>query len=382
MSFEQLTNAAVMLQTTAAKLDALQALFGTFPPGQETVFTIGANADFTDLKTAWAAVKDKPITGPMRLQVLDGTQTFNERVVIGPHPWARNIRIIGNTLNPAMTVIEMGDGPASDDPEDLWGVHLVGMPGVEVSGFTFRGTGAASSSMGFYARDGSYVYSQPNTMRFENLALGFGVNAASAWRAHQLITTGCLNAGFAADGGLIQCQQSSFNGQGFGLGVGLKSQDGATVQAYDCTSDGFKFGFFSSSGSHMGVGDSRGHRCEVGFLNRAASLWAYMSDDRDDVGSAECLVGFQSEGGGMIYAENLRSENDRQAIYAARASSVTAPSARIIETNEAVIPSYSSTAYHIQGEDLSMIDADPVAWQSNRSSSYRDTTGQYSKILT
>jgi hypothetical protein len=382
MSLEQLTNAAVQLQLTASKLDALQNLFGTFPPGQETVFTIGANADFADLKSAWAALKDKPITGPMRLQVLDGTQTYNERVVIGPHPWARNIRIIGNTLNPAMAVIEVGDGPVSDNPEDLWGIHLVGMPGVEMSGFTFRGTGAASTSMGFYARDGSYVYSQPQTMRFENLALGFGVNAASAWRAHQLTTTGCLNAGFAADGGLIQCQLSTFTGQGFGLGVGLKSQDGATVQAYDCTSDGFQFGFFSSSGSHMGVGDSRGLRCEIGFLNRAASLWAHMSLDRVDVGSAECLVGFQSEGGGMIYAENLRSENDRQAIFAGRASSVTALRSRIVQNNTAVIPSYLASAYHIQGDELSMIQTSPTSWQTSRSSSYRSTVATYGRVAT
>jgi len=380
MSLETLTAAAIALQQSNAKLTDLENLFGTFPPGRETVFTIGANAHYPDLKTAWAAVKDKPITGPLALRVLDGVQTFNERVVIGPHPWARNIRILGNTLNPAMTAIEIGDGPTSDNPEDLWGVHLVGMPGVEVSGFDFRGTGVTSTSMGLYARDGTYVYSQPQTLRFQDLALGFGVNAASAWRAHQITVTGCLNSGFAADGGLIQCQQSTFRGHGFGNGVGLKSQDGATVQAFDCTAEGFKFGYFSSSGSHMGVGDSRSQRCEIGFLNRASSLWAHMSADREDVGSQECLVGFQSEGGGTIYSENLRSENDRQAIYAAKASSVTAKRARIHQNNTGVIPSYSASVYHMQGEDLAMIDAQNTNWQSNRSSTYRTTIGTYGRI--
>ncbi len=382
MSLEQLTNAAVQLQATAAKLDALQDLFGTFPPGQETVFTIGANADFPDLKAAWAAVKDKPITGPMRLQVLDGTQTFNERVVIGPHPWARNIRIIGNTLNPAMTVIEIGDGPASDDPEELWGVHMVGMPGVEMSGFTFRGTGAASTSMGFYARDGSYVYSQPRTMRFENLALGFGVNAASAWRAHQLITTGCLNAGFAADGGLIQCQLSTFTGLGFSRGVGLKSQDGATIQAYDCTADNFQFGFFSSSGAHIGCGDSRAYRCDAGFITRSASFWAHMSTDREDVGSFECLVGFRAEEGGVLRAENMRSENDLQAGYAGHHSSLFVNKPRIHQTDTALVPNYSASAYYFQGQDVCMIYAESSVWNTARNSAYQSSVGSYSRVYT
>lgn len=379
MSLEQLTNAAVMLQTTSAKLDALQDLFGTFPPGQETVFTIGANADFPDLKTAWAAVKDKPITGPMRLQILDGTQTYNERVVIGPHPWARNIRIIGNTLNPAMTVIEVGDGPASDSPEELWGIHLVGMPGVEMSGFTFRGTGAASTSIGLYVRDGSYVYSQPLTMRFENLALGFGVNAASAWRAHQLTTTGCLNAGFAADGGLIQCQLSNFTGQGRGIGVGLKSQDGATIQSYDCTADGFQFGFFSSSGAHIGCGDSRAYRCDAGFITRSASFWAHMSVDREDVGSFECLVGYQAEEGGVLRAENMRSQNDRQAGYAGHHSSLFVNRPRIRETSTALIPNYLASAYIFQGQDVCMIYAESASWITSRSSSYRVSVASYGR---
>jgi|GEM_PF-1931017 len=383
MSLEdQLVNATTQLQASSQKLDQLQGLFGTFPPGQETVFTIGANAHYPDLKTAWAAVKDKPITGPMRLQVLDGVQTFNERVVIGPHPWARNIRIVGNTLNPAMCRIEIGDGPVSDDPEELWGIHLVGMPGVEISGFEFVGTGAASTSIGLYIRDGSYVYSQPQTIRFRDLETGFGVNAASAWRAHELTAQGCLNGGFTADGGLIQCAGSIFTGRGRGNGVGLKAQDGATVQSYDCTVGDYRFGFFSSSGAHIGCGDSRASRCDVGFMNRSASFWAFMASEREDVGSFECLVGYQAEEGGVIRAAQLRSENDRQSIFAGYASSVFAERARIHQDNTNVIPDYLASAYHMQGLALATIAATGTDWQSNRSSTYRTTIGTYGRIFT
>ena len=383
MSNQQLTAATVALQNNATQFfdeaERLKGLFGTFPPGEETVFTVGPNGDYADLEAAWLVVKDKPITGPMRLQLEDGVHNLNKRLVIGPHHWARNIKIIGNTLNPALCEFQIGDGPTGD-VDELWGLHLTGMPGMEISGFRFRGLGAASTSIGLYIRDGSYVYSQPQTMRFDDLAIGFGVNAASAWRAYELQVTGCLNGGFVADGGLIQCQQSTFLGQGFGAGVGLKSQDGATVQAYDCSADGFKFGFMSSQGAHMGCASSRAYRCEIGFLNRAASLWAYGDSIRTDIGSAECLVGFQSEGGGVLYAPNNRSENDRQAVYAGAGSNVEAASLRVVQNDTSVIPSYVSSVYHIQGAELSYIDTSPTAWDSTRSSSYRSTTGTYGRV--
>lgn len=385
MSNEQLTAAAVALQANATQffdeVTRLKGLFGTFPPDEETVITIGPNGDFLDLEAAWLSIKDKPITGPLRLQLLDGVHTVNKKLVIGPHPWARNIKLIGNTLNPALNEFQIGDGPVSDDVEDLWGIHLTGMPGMEISGFRFRGTGGASTSVGLYIRDGSYVYSQPQTMRFDDLAIGFGVNAASAWRAYELQTNGCLNGGFVADGGLIQCQESSFLGQGFGNGVGLKSQDGATVQAYDCTVDGFKFGFMSSQGAHMGCASSRAYRCEIGFLNRAASLWAYGDPAREDIGSQQCLVGFQSEGGGVLYAPDNRSENDRQAVYAGAGSNVEAVALRVLQNDTLVIPNYLASAYHIQGVDLAYIKTTPTTWLTSRSASYRSIAGTYGRVF-
>jgi hypothetical protein len=90
-------------------------------------------------------------------------------------------------------------------------------------------------------------------------------------------------------------------------------------------------------------------------------------------------VGYQAEEGGVLRAENMRSQDDRQAGYAGHHSSLFVNKPRIHQTSTALVPNYSASAYYFQGQDVCMIFAQSAYWNTARSSSYRVSVASYGR---
>ncbi len=369
-------------QTYFDKLEELKQIFGEYPADGTTV-EVSPTGDFNTLAEAWAGIRDHHITGPLTIQLDNSVHVINKREVLGPHPWAGNIRIIGNVAAPQSCTIQIEDSAAgidTEDPNAVHGLELKGFNGIELSGMKFRGSGAASTALGLAATDGSAIYSQPGTLLFEDLSLGAYVNNAKL-DAYGLQTTNCYNGVLAGDGGLLRCMGSQFAGQAYGTGVGLKATDGSVIQCYEALVTNFDFGLMAVSGAHMGSSCATARDCFTGFYSRAASHWSYGDNTRTDYGSDQCYYGYRSEEGGNVYAPYARSMNCRQALFADWHAFIQARYVNVQENNTALVPSYSGSAYHIQANRNSTIHADNVTWASTqRSTSYRSNAGTESFV--
>lgn len=374
-----LTNATNALLAANLRLSDILSLledtYSGFPANTETVMTFGAGTEYATFEDLWNYLADKTIAGPLRVQIPDGVHVLDKPLQIGPHPWARNIRFIGNLISPSNVIFQVLNGPEVSSHAEMNGLHFVGMQGTELSGVTFTGSGAGSTSLGLGVEQGTYLYSQDGSVHFQGLDTGFFVNEASAWQSLSMTIQTCLNGGHVADGALLRAANTSFLGRGYGEGVGLKCQDAGVVQAYEATADGYQFGFYADSSGHIGVGNSAVYRCTSGYYCRAGTIFNFSSADRDDIGAFECRQGYDAQSGGRIFATRSRSENCRSPLLARNASFIDATNHRVVENDTGKVPDYSATAYFFDAGDLCLIRADSATWTKVRDNTYKSTTG-------
>lgn len=392
MTAEALTAAAAALVAATAAQEEnatkffdetgrLKGLFGTYPPGLETVVTFGDGTDHADLASLWESIKNKPITGPLRIQFPMGTHIIDHREVIGPHPWASNVRFIGDTANPSNCKIQILNGGGTTE-YDINGLEFSGMNGLEISGFEVYGAGVSSNALGIAITNGSKVYMEPDTMVFKDLDLGVFVTRHSHLDASNLLMTGNANGLLADDNGLVNMKYSDITGRGDDTGVGIKAQSGSVIQAYDSDISDFESGAMSAQGGHVGCGSSRISDCWNGHYARAASLNAFGDSGRTDTGSIRCVYGYRADAGGVIHADHARSLNDRTGFFADGGAAIWCQASTITQNDAGAVPAADPNAvYHIRADESSYIRTKTTTWDTNRLAGQEAVAGAGSLIV-
>ncbi len=385
MTIEALSSAAAALQevvaTFQAETDRLKSLFGSYPPGVETVLTFGDGTDYPEFWDLWETIKDKPVTGPLRIQFPAGTHFIDRRMIVGPHPWAQNIRFIGDTTNPENVKLHILNGGGTHKKK-INGFELNGMIGSEFSGFQIEGAGVGSDALGLAITNGSQIYSQDGTLIVKDLDLGIWVNGAAYLDTKEMTFTGCENGIWAHDGGLVSMPSSTFVGRGRTTGVAIKAADGSTIQCASCQVSEFKKGIISTTGAHIGSEQSFIQNCESGFISSAASHWSYGTSGLTDYGTSQCDIGYEVDAGGNLYVNWAHSENDTTAFYADSGGVIWATNAKIIQNDTNLVPAaVPDDHYHIQADEFAYIHTAPTTWDTTRDPLKQSVAGSGSLIV-
>lgn len=376
---------AVLNSSTNALLNAVIAGHGDEHVEDTTLITVGVDKDFPDIQSAWDSLFGKVVAAPVTIQVDDGVYE-TKKIVLRYQPYAENIKILGNTANPALCVLDIK--PSDDDARPI-GVAVVNIRGVTISGFTFKNATVAGGVLGQTGGVGlslnlhSRVVSNSDTLIFENCDTGIRVGTQSFGAFLGARFTNCGQGGNVNEGSYGIFGRANVVGPGWDPApgtprpYGLFCQQGSFCSGQDAVvTDCYQGIVAFGGGSGIWCRGARVENCRHGFLAQWGGLMdaqisispGSLAQDPDGVGcrAVGCEDGFYAVHTGQIFCQRSVADACNYGFRAERGGHLRADASSAL--NSAI------RAYHV-GDNSALYALATQANLSGNAADYLLATG-------